>query len=80
MQLVLDRLSFISPANVLGLPSVAVPTGVCDGLPTGVQVYAERWRDDLALEGARELVLEVDFGENAHVNDWANWGSAMFLR
>ena len=55
MQLVLDRLRFISPANVLGLPSVAVPTGVCDGLPTGVQVYAERWRDDLALEGAKAI-------------------------
>jgi amidase len=52
---VLDRLRFISPANVLGLPSVAVPTGVCDGLPTGVQVYAERWRDDLALEGAKAI-------------------------
>ncbi|MCS5635682.1 MAG: amidase [Myxococcota bacterium] len=47
MRLVLDRLRFISPANVLGLPSVAVPTGV--------QVYAERWRDDLALEGAKAI-------------------------
>ena len=58
MQLVLDRLRFISPANVLGLPSVAVPTGVSDGLPTGVQIYAERWREDLAL-GAAEAIESV---------------------
>jgi hypothetical protein len=35
---------------------------------------------DVSLEGAQEMVLEVDFGENAHVNDWANWASAMLLR
>ncbi|MDP7033944.1 MAG: NPCBM/NEW2 domain-containing protein [Planctomycetota bacterium] len=37
-------------------------------------------RVDVSLEGAQEMVLEVDFGENAHVNDWANWASAMLLR
>jgi amidase len=48
----LDRLRFITPGNLLGLPSVAVPTGVANGLPTGVQIYAERWREDLALAAA----------------------------
>jgi amidase len=42
MDLTSDRLRFISPGNVLGIPSAAVPTGVIDGLPTGVQVYADR--------------------------------------
>ena len=51
-QLVLDSTSFITPANVLGLPAVALPTGVADGLPTGVQVYADLWREDLCLEAA----------------------------
>ncbi len=46
---------FISPGNVLGLPSVALPTGVADGLATGVQVYADRWREDLCLAAA-ELI------------------------
>lgn len=61
MQVVMNRLRFITPANVLGLPSVAVPTGVQDGLPTGVQVYAEKWREDLALGGAE--VIEAALGQ-----------------
>jgi amidase len=39
-------------APLLGLPSVAVPTGVIDGLPMGVQIIAPRWREDLALDAA----------------------------
>ena len=60
MEITANRLRFISPANVLGLPSVAVPTGVHAGLPTGVQVYAEKWREDLALAGAE--VIESALG------------------
>jgi amidase len=37
---------------VLGLPSVSVPTGVVDGLPTGVQITAGRFREDLCLDAA----------------------------
>jgi amidase len=48
----LMRLQFITPGNLLGIPSVALPMGVVDGLPTGVQVYAERWREDLCLDVA----------------------------
>jgi amidase len=43
------------PTVLLGLPSVAVPTGVADGLPTGVQVVAPRWREDLALDAAEAI-------------------------
>ena len=60
MEITANRLRFISPANVLGLPSVAVPTGVHAGLPTGVQVYAEKWREDLTLAGAE--VIESALG------------------
>jgi amidase len=56
----LNRLQFITPGNLLGIPSVALPTGVADGLPTGVQVYAERWREDLCLEVAS--VIEARLG------------------
>lgn len=59
LELAVDLLRFISPANVLGLPSAAVPMGVADGLPTGVQVYADRWRDDLALSGAEAIEAAV---------------------
>lgn len=54
----LGRLPFITPGNLLGLPSCAVPTGVSDGLPTGVQVYADLWRDDLCLDAA-EIIEEA---------------------
>ena len=56
----LSRLQFITPGNLLGIPSVALPTGVADGLPTGVQVYAERWREDLCLDVAS--VIEARLG------------------
>ena len=59
LELAIALLRFISPANVLGLPSAAIPIGVTDGLPTGVQVYADRWRDDLALSGAEAIEAVV---------------------
>ena len=62
----LRRLRFITPGNLLGIPAVAVPTGVADGLPTGVQVYAERWREDLCLEGA--AVIEAACGRIAPID------------
>jgi amidase len=56
----MKRLQFITPGNLLGIPSVALPTGVADALPTGVQVYAERWREDLCLDVAS--LIEAQLG------------------
>jgi amidase len=50
--LLAEATRFILPANALGLPAVALPMGVSNGLPTGVQVYADLWREDLCLEVA----------------------------
>jgi amidase len=55
----LMRLQFITPGNLLGLPAVALPMGIADRLPTGVQIYAERWREDLCLEAAGVIEAAV---------------------
>lgn len=58
-KLTVDRLRFITPANLLGIPAIAIPTGVADGLPTGVQIYADRWREDLCLLAAETIEAEI---------------------
>jgi amidase len=40
---------------VLGLPSLAVPMGVHDGLPNGIQIVTRRFREDLCL-AAGEII------------------------
>jgi amidase len=39
----------------LGLPAAAVPTGVVDGLPMGVQIVGPRFREDLCLAAAEAI-------------------------
>ena len=46
--------------NLLGLPAVAVPTGIAKGLPLGVQVIGSRYREDLCLDAAE--VIEARHG------------------
>jgi amidase len=41
--------------NALGLPAVALPVGVRDGLPQSVQVIGPRYREDLCLDAAAAL-------------------------
>jgi amidase len=46
--------------NHLGLPAVAVPCGLTDGLPLGVQVIGPRYREDLCLDAAE--IIEARHG------------------
>ncbi|WP_158809981.1 AtzE family amidohydrolase [Beijerinckia sp. L45] len=46
---------FTQPISFIGLPVVAVPVWLDDGLPLGVQVIAAPWREDHALRVARQL-------------------------
>lgn len=41
--------------NALGLPAVAVPVGIAEGLPQVVQVIGPRYREDLCLDAAEAL-------------------------
>lgn len=38
--------------NLLGLPAVAVPAGVANGVPVGVQLIGSPFREDLCLDAA----------------------------
>lgn len=40
---------------LLGLPAIAVPTGVAGGLPMGVQIMGARFREDLCLDAAAAI-------------------------
>jgi len=41
--------------NLLGLPAAAVPTGLSNGVPVGVQIIGSRYREDLCLDAAEAI-------------------------
>jgi len=41
--------------NALGLPAVAVPVGLDQGLPLGVQLIGPRYREDICLDAAAAI-------------------------
>ncbi|MGC0423411.1 amidase [Embleya sp. AB8] len=41
--------------SFVGVPAVAVPTGVVDGLPTGVQIVGRAFREDMCLTAAQAI-------------------------
>ncbi|MGH8678323.1 MAG: amidase family protein [Burkholderiales bacterium] len=45
---------------VLGFPSVAVPVGLIDGAPVGVQIIAGRFREDLCLVAAEMVEARAE--------------------
>ena len=59
LDLTLRHMHFVTPGNLLGIPAVPVPMGLDQGLPLAVQVYADRWREDLCLEVA-ELIEQAE--------------------
>ena len=54
-----ESLRLTVAVNNLGLPSVAVPVGVANGLPQGVQVIGPRYREDLCLDAAEAIESRV---------------------
>ncbi len=41
--------------SLVGVPGVAVPTGMADGLPCGVQIVGRAFREDLCLDAAQAV-------------------------
>ena len=61
----------ITPANLLGLPATQIPVGCnADGVPLGVQLLADRHREDRTLataaivEAAYPPITPIDPMEN----------------
>lgn len=52
---VMDSMRLTVVVNVLGLPAVAVPTGLHGDLPTGIQIIGSRYREDLCLDAAQVI-------------------------
>ena len=50
MQHVADDGRYMLAMCALGLPALALPMGVRDGVPSGVQIAAHTWREDLLLQ------------------------------
>jgi amidase len=51
----LEEQSLLYSVNLLGLPAAAVPTGLHDGVPLGVQIIGPRFREDLCLTAAQAI-------------------------
>ena len=49
----------VTACNVLGLPAVALPVGIADGLPQAVQVIGGRHRDETCLDVAQLIEAAV---------------------
>ncbi len=52
--------------SLVGVPAVSVPTGFAGGMPQGVQLIGQRYREDLCLEAAE--VIERHFGVLAPID------------
>ncbi|MER5995689.1 amidase [Streptomyces viridosporus] len=52
---VAEGMRLCTVTSFVGLPAVAVPTGVGDGLPSGVQIIGRAFREDLCLAAAQEI-------------------------
>lgn len=55
MRQMMGEQSMLYAVNYLGLPAAAVPTGLHDGVPIGVQIVGARFREDLCLDAAQAI-------------------------
>ncbi len=55
LRAILDEQAMLYAVNLLGLPAAAVPTGLHEDVPLGVQVIGQRYREDLCLDAAQAI-------------------------
>jgi amidase len=63
-QQILEAQRWLIAANFLGLPAASVPTGISNGLPTGVQLIGRRYHETMCLDVAQ--VIEDRVGILSH--------------
>jgi amidase len=51
----LHRMRLVVAMNALGLPAAVAPVGLANGLPQGVQLIGDRYREDLCLAAAEAI-------------------------
>lgn len=56
---ILNGLRLVVLGNLLGLPAAVVPVGVANGLPQGVQLIGDRYREDLCLDAADAIEVRL---------------------
>jgi amidase len=72
--------------NLLGLPAVAVPVGIWDHLPQGVQIIGPRYREDLCIDAAQALedrlgvITPIDPRDSAEAAELAGVGASTDAR
>jgi amidase len=69
MRRLIDSLRPLLAPSVLGLPGLAVPTGMVDGVPLGVQLVASRFQEAICLRAGE--VIESRSGMTAPVEPLA---------
>ncbi|MEU9256814.1 amidase family protein, partial [Streptomyces sp. NPDC048270] len=52
---VASAMRLCTATSFVGVPAVAVPTGLADGLPCGVQIVGRAFREDLCLDAAQAV-------------------------
>ncbi|PKM91799.1 Asp-tRNA(Asn)/Glu-tRNA(Gln) amidotransferase GatCAB subunit A [Candidatus Falkowbacteria bacterium HGW-Falkowbacteria-1] len=52
---------FVTGPSLSGLPAISIPAGFVDNLPLGIQIFANKFKEDLVLNLANNFQSKTDF-------------------